>query len=121
VSLVARELETHNIPTVVIGSAKDIVEYCGVPRFIFTDFPLGNPIGPPYEPNLQYQSLCQATELLQNATEGRTTVTSPVHWTGAPDWRPVYNQLKPEDGNRLAAMGEARRRDQDQARQSSNS
>ena len=30
-----------------MGSAKDIVEYVGVPRFLFSDFPLGNAAGRP--------------------------------------------------------------------------
>ena len=42
ISLHARYLEAHGIPTVVMGCAKDIVEHCGVPRFLFSDFPLGN-------------------------------------------------------------------------------
>ena len=41
-SLLARYLETAGIPTVIMGAAKDIVEYCGVPRLFFSDFPLGN-------------------------------------------------------------------------------
>mgnify|MGYP003704790209 CR=1 FL=1 len=40
-SLIARHLEQNGIPTVVIGSARDIVEYTAVARFVFTDFPLG--------------------------------------------------------------------------------
>jgi D-proline reductase (dithiol) PrdB len=44
ISLVARHLETNGIPTVIVGSALDVVEHCGVPRFYFTDFPLGNPL-----------------------------------------------------------------------------
>ena len=36
-SLVARILEEAGIPTVILGSAIDIVEHCGVPRFLFTD------------------------------------------------------------------------------------
>src|SRR5204862_8193502 len=36
VSLVARHLEANGLPTVVMGCAKDIVEYCGVPRFVFS-------------------------------------------------------------------------------------
>jgi len=39
VSLVARYLEANGLPTVIVGSALDIVEHCGVPRFLFTDFP----------------------------------------------------------------------------------
>ena len=30
-----------------MGCAKDIVEQAGVPRFLFSDFPLGNPAGKP--------------------------------------------------------------------------
>ena len=36
---------SNGIPTVVMGCAKDIVEHCGVPRFLFSDFPLGNAAG----------------------------------------------------------------------------
>ena len=34
-SLVARYLERNGIPTIVMGAAKDIVEWCGVPRFLY--------------------------------------------------------------------------------------
>ncbi|MEZ5231807.1 MAG: hypothetical protein R2749_03740 [Acidimicrobiales bacterium] len=47
-SLVARHLEANGIPTVIVGSARDIVEQAGVARFLFVDFPLGNPMGKPY-------------------------------------------------------------------------
>ena len=50
VSLAARHLEENGIATVVMGCAKDIVEYCGVPRFLFSDFPLGNAAGRPTDP-----------------------------------------------------------------------
>ena len=52
-SLVARYLERNGIPTVVMGAAKDIVEWAGVPRFLFSDFPLGNSAGKPHEPDTQ--------------------------------------------------------------------
>ena len=38
VSLAARMLEENGISTVIMGCAKDIVEYVGVPRFLFSDF-----------------------------------------------------------------------------------
>ena len=47
VCLAARMLEENGISTVVMGCAKDIVEYVGVPRFLFSDFPLGNAAGRP--------------------------------------------------------------------------
>ena len=48
-SLVARHLEANGIPTVVMGCAKDIVEHAAVPRFLFSDFPLGNSAGKPHD------------------------------------------------------------------------
>ena len=45
VSLAARMLEENGIATVIMGCAKDIAEYAGVPRFLFSDFPLGNAAG----------------------------------------------------------------------------
>ncbi len=52
-SLVARHLESEGISTVFIGSALDIVEECGVPRFFFVDLPLGNPCGKPWDVSMQ--------------------------------------------------------------------
>ena len=52
VSLAARALEAAGIATVVMGCAKDIVEYVGVPRLLFSDFPLGNPAGRPKDRRL---------------------------------------------------------------------
>ena len=43
--------ERHS--SVIVGSALDVVEHCGVPRFYFTDFPLGNPCGHPWQPQMQ--------------------------------------------------------------------
>ena len=50
--LAARHLETNGIATIVMGCAKDIVEHVGVPRFLFSDFPLGNAAGRPNDPRL---------------------------------------------------------------------
>ena len=52
VSLAARLLEADGIATVVMGCAKDIVEYVGVPRLLFSDFPLGNAAGRPNDAGL---------------------------------------------------------------------
>jgi hypothetical protein len=44
-ALVARHLEANGIPTVIMGCAKDIIEHAAAPRFLFSDFPLGNSCG----------------------------------------------------------------------------
>jgi hypothetical protein len=93
VSLVARHLEAHGIATVIMGCAKDIVEHCGVPRFLFSDFPLGNSAGRPFDVASQTQTLELALRLLQSAPAARTTVQSPLQWSGDPSWKRDYLDL----------------------------
>jgi hypothetical protein len=100
VSLVARLLEANGISTVIMGCAKDIVEHCGVPRFLFSDFPLGNSAGRPHEPQSQELTLELALALLENAPEPRTTLQSPLRWSESPDWKLDYcnpERLSPEE------------------------
>jgi D-proline reductase (dithiol) PrdB len=87
VSLVARHLEEHGIPTVVFGCARDIVEHCGVPRFVFTDFPLGNPTGRPFDAASQRDIVEMGVALLETATAPRTTVQSPYEWSADSTWK----------------------------------
>ncbi len=91
-SLVARHLESVDIPTVVVGSARDIVEYCAVPRFLFVDFPLGNPCGKPNDEVSQRAILGQALDLLRDATVAQTTVKATQSW-GDDQWRATYMRL----------------------------
>ncbi len=83
VSLVARHLEAAGIPTVIMGAAKDITETVGVPRFVFSDVPLGNPAGLPHDPESQRTVLELALRVLETAPGPRTTVQSPLAWPGA--------------------------------------
>src|SRR2546423_6484070 len=73
-SLAARHLEANGIATVVMGCAKDIVEHCGVPRFVFSDFPLGNSAGKPRDRASQELTLDLALRTLESAPAARTTV-----------------------------------------------
>src|SRR6185436_2267821 len=73
VSLVARHLEANGISTVVMGCAKDIVEHAAVPRFLFSDFPLGNSAGKPHDVASQALTLARALALFETATGPRTT------------------------------------------------
>ena len=109
--LVARHLEANALPTVIIGSALDIIEHCGVPRFLFTDFPLGNPCGPPWRRDIQKAVVGQAVGLLDTAVRPRTTIGAPFVWgeEGAL-WRPRYGRVDPAEREHLLALGEERRR-----------
>ena len=118
-SLVARHLEANGISTVVVGSARDIVEECGVPRFLFSDFPLGNPCGRPYDRALQRDIVGFALGLLESATQPRTTLQTPFVWSDDESWKERYARVDPAEAERLRALGEARRRRQRAARESS--
>jgi D-proline reductase (dithiol) PrdB len=115
VSLVARELEANGIATVVVGSARDIVEECGVPRFLFTDFPLGNPCGKPDDRSMQRDLVGHALDLLETARLPRTTVQTPFVWDEDESWKERYARVDAEEAHRLRRAGEARRAQQEQA------
>jgi D-proline reductase (dithiol) PrdB len=115
VSLVARHLEAAGIPTVIVGSARDIVEECGVPRFLFVDFPLGNPCGKPWDTKMQYDIVGGALTLLERAWQPRTTVQRPETWAeGEADerWRRRFMWVGDDNRAALAAAGAARRQAQ---------
>lgn len=99
-ALTARYLEERQIPTVIMGCAKDIVEYVGVPRLLFSDFPLGNGAGRPHDPESQALTLQLALELLVSATAPRTTIQSPLKWREDSSWKLDYSnvdRLSPEE------------------------
>jgi D-proline reductase (dithiol) PrdB len=105
VSLAARALEQAGIATVVMGCARDIVEHVGVPRLLFSDFPLGNAAGRPRDIASQEQTLELALQLLESAPAPRTTLQSPLRWSDNDDWKLDYCNIE-----RLSADEIARRR-----------
>ena len=108
-SLLARYLEAAGIPTVIMGAAKDIVEYCGVPRLLFSDFPLGNAAALPNHPESQDSNFELALRLLEGAPGARTTVQSPLVWALDPAWKLDYSnldRLSPEEVSLLREEAE---------------
>ena len=104
-SLVARQLEGSGIATVVMGCAKDIVEWVGVPRLLFSDFPLGNAAGKPHDLMSQAFTLGLALRLLESAPGPRSTLQSPLRWADSADWKLDYSNVE-----RLSAEEISRRR-----------
>jgi hypothetical protein len=99
-SLAARMLEENGIATVVMGCAKDIVEFVGVPRLLYSDFPLGNAAGRPNDPDSQALTLELALRLLEGGPGPRTTMQSPLAWSDNPDWKLDYQnaaRMSPEE------------------------
>jgi D-proline reductase (dithiol) PrdB len=102
VSLAARYLEANGISTVIMGCAKDIVEHCGVPRFVFSDFPLGNSAGRPFDVESQALTLELALRVLETAPAARTTVQSTIRWSDDPSWKRDYLDLTKLTPEKLA-------------------
>jgi len=108
VSLVARRLEESGITTVVVGSARDIVEEAGVPRLLFVDFPLGNPCGRPGDRDMQQSIVRLALEAAATAIAPRTTIQAPQKW-GNDDWRSAFMAIGDHNREQLRTAGDARR------------
>jgi D-proline reductase (dithiol) PrdB len=83
------------------------VEYVGVPRFLFSDFPLDNAAGRPNNPQSQGLTLELALLLLQMAPAARTTVQSPLRWSEDPSWKLDYCNIE-----RLSSEEIRRRREE---------
>ena len=112
VSLAARMLEENGIATVVMGCAKDIVEHVGVPRLLFSDFPLGNAAGRPNDAESQAFTLDLALSVLERAPGPRTTVQSPLRWSETADWKLDYSNPERASPEELARA----RREMDEAK-----
>ena len=115
-SLVSRHLEENGIPTAVIGSARDIVEECGVARFLFSDFPLGNPCGRPGDRVMQRAIVGYALDLLESATLARTTVQTPFVWSEDASWKDRFARVDPVQAEALRRAGAARRGNQQRSK-----
>ena len=76
-----------------MGCARDIVEHAGVPRFLFSDFPLGNPAGRPNDRQSQDFTLDLALRVLESAPAPRTTVQSPLRWSDDAAWKLDFSNI----------------------------
>ena len=117
VSLAARHLEANGISTVIMGCAKDIVEHCGVPRFLFSDFPLGNAAGRPFDTASQHATLAMALNLLETAKAPRTTFVSPLEWSEDHSWKWDYSNPARASAEEIARKREEFDRVKQQAAQ----
>ena len=102
-SLAARHLEAHGISTVVMGCARDIVEHVGVPRLLFSDFPLGAACARPFDLASQDATLELALRVLESAPAARTTVQNPLRWSGPANWRNAYMNAAALSSEEIAA------------------
>ena len=102
VSLIARYLEENGIPTVIMGCGKDIVEHVGAPRFLFSDFPLGNAAGKPNDVESQAFTMELALKVLESAIGPRTTVQSPLRWSDDARWKLDFSNIEQMSDEEIA-------------------
>ena len=104
VSLIARFLEEHGVPTVVMGCARDIVERAGVPRFWWSDFPLGHSAGKPYDLDSQAATLAGALQLLTTSQHAGVCTQSPEVWSDDDAWKHDFMDVASLTGEQIANL-----------------
>jgi D-proline reductase (dithiol) PrdB len=102
-AIAAHGLEAAGIATVVMGCARDIVEHVGVPRLLFSNFPLGNGAGLPHDTAAQLATARMAVDMLATADSPRSTQQSPLLWSGAQDWQKDYSNAQLLSAAEIAA------------------
>jgi hypothetical protein len=87
-----------------------------VARFVFTDFPLGNPCGKPYDVAMQHEIVGVALDLLESARGPRTTQQTRFRWSEDESWKDHYARVDPARAAALQRAGDARRAQQQAAK-----
>jgi hypothetical protein len=82
------------------------VEHCAVPRFLFSDFPLGNAAGKPHDIASQEDTLRLALQLLCEAKGSQTTWQSPQRWSDTDAWKADYANPELLSAEELASLRE---------------
>lgn len=86
------------------SNARDISTSAFNPRLVFTNYPLGNPAGRPFDVVNQREILETAFQMLERATEAGEIVDTPHQWSENHDWmRLIFSDEQPflsEDAER---------------------
>jgi hypothetical protein len=75
-----------------------------VPRFLFSDFPLGNSAGKPHDVASQAFTLELALRVLETAPGPQTTVQSPLRWSADAAWKRDYSNASRLSAEELARL-----------------
>ncbi len=67
-----------------------------VARLLYTDFPLGNPVGVPGDADMQRRIVAMALDLLVAAEGPRTTLEAPFRWPQGEGWKAkIFTEEQP--------------------------
>ena len=94
VGLIARSIENAGLPTIYLGSCRDIMKLVNAPRSVFVDFPLGHQSGKPGDIQLQTQILRDTLDVLVNAKTPGTLVDLTYQWGEPFDWNTYLSDVK---------------------------
>ena len=86
-SLLARAVEEAEIPSVVLGMMRDILERVKPPRTIFANFPAGHPLGRPLDIAFQKNVITYALNALSEITEPGEIRDLPYRWSNDFSWQ----------------------------------
>lgn len=78
--LLARVVEEVGIPTVYVGSARDMMAQVKPPRAVFVNFPMGHQCGKPFDRELQMSIIKSALQVLSTLDQPGTIVDLPYEW-----------------------------------------
>jgi hypothetical protein len=102
VSLIARYFESRGLPTLILGSALDILEAGRPPRAQFLNFPLGFEAGP-------YQDKTLQLSILREALKGFESFTSPKVKTLPFSWEQGWRLVNDRENASGKAVGDDQR------------
>jgi len=97
VCLVARHLEAHGIPTLIIGSALDIMEAGRPPRGVFVDYPLGHTVGRPFDVENQRAIMRDALNAFENIETPGEIIALDYRWDDRGDWKTAATDTRSGD------------------------
>ena len=79
-SLVANGIEATGVPTLLVGTVRDIMEQGHAPRSVFVDFPVGRTFGRPNDSDEHQQVLAAALHEVTGFTEPGQIRDLPFQW-----------------------------------------
>jgi len=97
VGLVAREIESHGIPTLCLTSALSITRAVNPSRAVYLDYPLGHTAGKPHEPDLQNSIIEAALNAFESMEVPGSVEELPLRWAENDDWKDSV--MRPRSGS----------------------
>ena len=90
-----------------MGAARDIVENVGVPRFYWSDFPLGHSAGKPNDVDSQTATVAGALSLFDQAVAANITLASEQIWSDDPGWKDDFMDVSQLDASAFQKLRDA--------------